>query len=106
MPHELGRDELRRRWMMGQDVEHRQPVFDATTGGDLVTEHRLLAVVVYARVEEERACVATTGFTHHRVHGRTTAARLKDGPTSKAARDFLHVFLGVAAVDTECVQLH
>src|SRR6185369_15316334 len=106
MTHELGRYELRRRGMMGQDVEHCQPVFNSTACGDLVTEYGLLAVIVYARVKEERPGVSTTGFTHHRIHGSATAARLKDGPTGEAARHFLHVFLRVAAIDAESMQLH
>src|SRR6185369_12853165 len=106
MAHKLGRNELRRRRVMGQDVEHRQPVFDSTTGWDLVTENCLLPVVMHARVEEERTGISATGFTHHRIHGRSATARLKDGPASKAARYFLHVFLCVTAIDAECVQLH
>src|SRR6202011_6088939 len=34
------------------------------------------------------------------------AARLANGPTGKAPRDFLHVSLGVAAIHAEGVQLH
>src|SRR5215213_6683519 len=91
---------------MGQDVEHRQTVFHSTACGNLVTEDGLLTVVMKSGVKEERAGSSTTRFTHHRVHCRGAAARLEDGPTRKATRYLLHVFLRVAAIHAERVQLH
>src|SRR5829696_7560181 len=91
--------------MMGQDIEYRQPVFDSTARGDVVTEDGLLTIIMHARVEEERAGVPTPRFTH-RVHSGSATARLKNGPTGKAPRNFLQVFLCVPAIDAECVQLH
>src|SRR5215204_1317398 len=92
--------------MMGQDIEYRQPVFDSTARGDLVTEDGLLTIIMHTRVEEERAGVPTSRFIHHRVHNGSATARLKNGPTGKASRHFLHVFLCVTAIDAECVQFH
>src|SRR5690349_23354480 len=46
--HQLGRDELRRRRMMRENVEHLQTVVETATGGNLLTEHNFLAVVVRA----------------------------------------------------------
>src|SRR5688572_6474770 len=92
--------------MTSKDLEHRQTVFDSAACRDLVAQNCLLAVVMRACVEEERARVAPASFTHHRIDGRGAPTRLKDGPTSKTTSDFLHVFLCVAAIDAERVQLH
>src|SRR5215216_6465277 len=92
--------------MVRKDIEHHQAIFDAAACGNLVTENYLLAVVMHACVEEERTGIATARFTHHRIRCRSATARLEDGPTGKTARHFLHVFLRVAAVDSERVQFH
>src|SRR6185295_15378986 len=106
MAHQFCSDVLRRRRMARKDVEHRQTIFDSTACGNLVTQNCLLAVIVRAVVEEERSCISTSCFSHHRIHCRATAARLEDGPTSKTTSYFLHVFLRVATLDAECVELH
>src|ERR1044072_3028444 len=92
--------------MMRKDVEHHLAVFDSAPRRNLVAQHYLLAVVVDALVEEERTCIATCAFTHHRIHGSITAAWLEDGPAGKSSRDFLHVLLRVTAIDAECMQFH
>ena len=43
---------------------------------------------------------------HSACPGSAAAARRKDGPASETTRNFLHVFLCVAAVNAERVQLH
>ena len=58
------------------------------------------------RVEEEGAGIAACSFSLDRIHCRSATARLEDGPTGKAARDFLHIFLRVTTIDAERVQLH
>src|ERR1051326_6054625 len=102
--------------MMGENVEHHQSVFHAATGGNLMTENNLLAVVVCAWVEKERTGSSPHGIAESGValtitrqdHGHCcgAAARLKDRPTGKAARHFLAVLLRVTTVDAERVQFH
>src|SRR5690349_7138936 len=102
--------------MMREDVEHHQSIFHSATGRNFVTEYYLLAIVMRAWIEEERAgralhglaqsSVALTGVRHDRGNCGSAAARLKDGPTGKATRHFLHVLLRVATIDSERVQLH
>src|SRR6185369_7510127 len=92
--------------MVGKDVEHHQSVLDSTAAWDLVTENNLLAVVMRTCIEEECSGIPSRAVAHYCVERRGAAARLKDGPTSEAPRNFLHVFLSVATVDTERVQLH
>src|SRR5690348_16496474 len=106
MSHELGRDELRRRRMACEYVEHFESVVDATAGGNLLSEDDLFSVVMSACVEEERAGNAPRRFASQRHSAGGAATRLKDGPTGKATRDFLYVFLRVTAVDAERVKLH
>src|SRR5262245_9662738 len=91
---------------MREDVEHHQAVLDSAPRRNLVAQDYLLAVVVYALVKKEAAGIATCAFTRHRIHRRSTAARLEDGPAGKTARDFLNVLLCVTAVNAECVQFH
>src|SRR4029079_8240563 len=50
--------------------------------------------------------IALAVARHHRVRRGSTAARLEDGPTRKTTRHFLHIFLRVAAIDSERVQFH
>src|ERR1051325_621502 len=103
--------------MMREDVEHHQTVFHAATCRNLVTENHLLAVVMCAGVEEERAGSAphrvaesrialTVARQDHGGHCGSAAARLENGPTGKAARYLLHVFLRVTAINSERVQFH
>src|ERR1044072_785622 len=101
---------------MREDIEHHQSVFHATTGRDLVSKNNLLAIVMRAHVEEERTgsslhcfaqpCPALALARHDRVRRSSATARLKDGPTGKTARHFLHVFLRVTTIDSERVQFH
>src|SRR5262249_48615179 len=101
---------------MREDVEHHQSVFHSATRGDLVTKNRLLAVIMCARIEEESTGSPLHGLAHSSValisarhdsgHCGRAAARLEDGPTGKATRDFLHVLLRVTTIDSERVQFH
>src|SRR5688572_17499415 len=106
MAHEFCGDELRCRLMARENVEHLQTVIETAARGNLVTEHDLLAVIVCSRVEEKRTRNPARGLASQRVYSRRAATRLKDGPTCKATRNFLHVFLRVTTVDTERVQFH
>src|SRR5205085_5198382 len=92
--------------MMGQNVEHHQSILEATACRNLVAQHDLLAIIMHACVEEEGAWRATCSLTQHRVRRCATTARLEDGPTSETARDFLHVFLRVATINSEGVKFH
>src|SRR6185503_17199161 len=92
--------------MVCKDVEHHQSVFHSATTWNLVPEHYFLSIVMRTCIEEECSGVPSRGATHHCVERRRATARLEYGRTSKAPRHFLYVFLSVAAVDTECVQLH
>src|SRR6185369_7200821 len=91
-------------------VEHFQSVIHSAAAGNLVTENDLLAVVMRARIEEERAGRSTCHFVAASVHCAgiciCSTAWLEDGPAGETSRDFLHVFLRVTTVDAECVQLH
>ena len=76
--------------MVRQDVDDRLAIFDAAARRNLVAEHRLFAVVMHERAEDEAAA----------------AARLHNRPAGEAARDLLNVLLRVAAFDAQRVQLH
>ena len=110
MPHELGGNELRRCRTMRQNVEHHQAVFDSAPRRNLVAQNNFLAIVVRSRIEEKLACVFAQHVgarsIQHRLRGSARAARGEDGPAGKAARNFLNIFLRVAAVNAECVQFH
>src|SRR5678815_1321026 len=93
--------------MMREYIEHHQAILHPAPRRNLVTENNLFAIVVCASIEEETACTSSGSFAAHQcVRGSSTTAWLKDCPTSKAPRDFLNVFLRVAAIDTKRVQLH
>src|SRR5215213_8329946 len=92
--------------MARKDLEHHQTIFDSDASRNLVAQNHFLTVVMHACVEEERSCITTTSFSHHRVHGCAATTWLKDGPTSKTTGDFLHVFLCVAAIDAQRVKFH
>jgi hypothetical protein len=83
-------NEVRRGRMPRQNIQHLLAVFDAAAGRDHVAQHDLLALVVQLVVVEEAAA-----FT-----------RLLNAPAGEAARHFGDVFLRVAAVHAERVQLH
>ena len=95
---------------MRDDVQHHQAVLRSTTRGNLMTEHDLFAIVVRARIEKEFARIRAQTVGQAAVRdclGRGAGAtRGKDRPTREAARDFLHVLLGIAAIDAQRVQLH
>src|SRR5436309_10800310 len=91
---------------MGQNIEHHQSILEATAGRNLVAQDYLLTIVVHACVEEEGARRATCSLTQHRIRRCGATARLKDGPTSETARDFLHVLLRVATINSEGVKFH
>src|SRR5437764_1371448 len=92
--------------MMGQNVEHHQSIFDSAASRNLMTQDDLLTVVMHASIEEERAGLASCHLAQHPIHGYAATARLEDGPTSEATRDFLHVFLRVTTINSEGMQLH
>ncbi len=108
--HKFGGDELSGRRMMGHDIQNHQPVFFSTTGRDLVAQHNLFAVVVHRGHKSEGARILAqhvqTPAVHARVRRNPGPTRRNDGPTREATRDFLHVFLGVAAVNAERMQFH
>src|SRR5205814_8433795 len=87
---QLGRDEARRRRVFRQQLEHDLAVAHAAAGRDLAAEHGLAAVVVQERYELEASPLP----------------RIAQRPTREAAGNFGDVFLRVAAVDAERVQLH
>src|SRR5438874_10686266 len=76
--------------MRCQYIQHPLAVSDTTAGQNFVTEHEFLAVVMQSGA----------------IKKQTLLVWLLDGPSRKAARDFLHVLLRVAAVNAERVQLH
>src|SRR4029450_9084157 len=59
-------------------------------GLDFVTKHDFFPVVVHPRIKHEAASLS----------------RIRDSPPREGARNFLHVLLGVPAVDAERVELH
>ena len=62
--------------MTRQDVEHHQTIFDATTGGDLVSQDCLLAVIMHAIVEEKCSAATARAFTHYCIHGGSATAHV------------------------------
>ena len=96
--------------MMRKNVEHHQSVFFAATRRYFVTQYDFLAVIMNARPKNKRARVIANHVGHSRIHyclsSRARTPRSNDGPTGETARNFLDVLLGVAAVDTQRVQLH
>ena len=86
-PGDLGADELRRRRMARQQIEHRFAVLLAAAARDGRAEHGFGVVVVDAAAE------AVVDAAVGRV------ARAVNRPAGEAARDFFHVGFGVAAVD-------
>ena len=76
--------------MRGQNVEHALAVRNATARQDLVTENDFFAIVVQAGPVKKQSLFI----------------RLLNRPSGKAARDFLNIFLRVAAVNAHRVQLH
>src|SRR3989442_3849935 len=96
--------------MMRQNVEHHQTIFLAAARGYLVAEYNFLTVIVNARTENECAGFRAQQVTHRAVHyslrRSTGSARSNNGPTRKATRNFLHVFLCIPAIDAKRVQLH
>ena len=108
--HEFRRDEFRSRRMMRKDVQHHQSIFLTAARRNLVAEYNLFAVVMHAGPINERAGLCAQHLRQPRINHRlgrgTCTARRDDRPSRKAARNFLHVLLGVAAIDAERVQLH
>ena len=80
---------------MRENVQDHQAVFHTAARRNLVAEHRLLAVVVQARIE-----VRLSGFAIVHAERRASATRSIDRPTREAACDFLHVLLRVAAINS------
>src|SRR5690349_7829706 len=76
--------------MMSQYVDHRLTVFDSASGGNLLTEHCLLAVVVHEWTENKLR----------------PAPRAVDCPARQATRHFLHILLSVTTIDAQSVKLH
>ena len=84
------RDEMGGGGMVGQNVEHLQPVAHAAAGGNSDAEHMLFAFVVDLVVEFKPAA----------------AVWFANGPAGEAAGDFGYVLLGVAAIDAQRMQFH
>src|SRR5438128_8489727 len=76
--------------MMSQYVDHHLTVFDSASGGNLLTEHCLLAVIVHERTENKLR----------------PAPRAVNRPPRQAARHLLHILLSVTAIDAQSVKLH
>src|SRR5690349_11152818 len=74
--------------MPSHNVQHAFAFILAVTGGELLSEDHLLARVGDRRVEDVFAGLSI------------------ECPSGERARDFLHVLLGVPAVDAERVQFH
>src|SRR6185437_13067547 len=89
-PHQRGRDEMSGRRVRREDVEHLLAIAHAAAGLDAVPQDDLFAIVVPARIEGEAAAVT----------------RLLNRPAGEGASNFGDVFLRVAAVHAERVQLH
>src|SRR5205823_12307595 len=87
---EFSRDKMCRRWLSRQNIEYALAVSHAAAGGNLSAEHNLLAIIMQAGTIKKQPFFI----------------RLLNRPTRKAARDFLHVFLGIAAVHAQRMQLH
>src|SRR4030095_8729249 len=76
--------------MTCQDLEHSFAVTDATAGFDLVSQHRLRAIVVQHPSELEFPILPRSG----------------NGPTGETACHLDDVLLGVSSVDAKCMELH
>src|SRR5436309_1076971 len=76
--------------MSCQDFDHAAPVGNSTTGRYRDAKHDLGAVIVHPRT----------------VHKTAALKRTIDGPAREAARDLLNIFLCVAAIDAQRMELH
>src|SRR6185503_16738311 len=92
--------------MVRKDFKHHQAIFDSAAAGNLMTQNNFLTIVVCACIEEESSGIAPRSFADHCINGRGATTRSEDGPTGKATSDFLHVFLGITAVDSHRMQFH
>src|SRR5450631_3902170 len=76
-------------FILYQEIENLLPVLDPSAL-DLFSEHAFRIWIVNSFIKIKRGVFAWRF----------------DGPSREGPRDFDHVFLLVAAVDTECMQLH
>src|SRR5438552_482854 len=102
--HKLGGYESCRGRIVGKNVEHHQAVFESAPGGDLVAQDNFFAVIVSARIEEKVAGILAQYIRPwsvcHRLGDSGAAAGCEDSPARETTRNFLHIFLRVATVDT------
>ena len=91
---------------MGDDVQNHQAVLYTATCGNLMSQYNLFTVVMHGGSENKLTGAVARIASHQSGRCCAPAARLKNGPARKATRNFLHVLLRVAAIDTEGVQLH
>src|SRR5438093_3939820 len=106
MPNEFRRDEFSRRRIVLENVEHHQSVFNSATCWNLMTQDSLLAVVMSERSKDKGTRGVTTFSAHDRHCGGAATPRLENGPAREAAGNFLHILLGVAAINPKRMQLH
>ena len=96
----------------GEQLEHLEPIFDPTPGGQFLTEHRLGLGVVSIGSEDESVADGETDHSHslHPLHLPARACTLrslrKNRPAGEGTRRFDHILLGIAAVHSEGVKLH
>src|SRR5215470_13685743 len=81
---------MRGRRMVRKQIEDRQSVFHASTSGYTVAEYDFLAWIMNPRLKLKTSL----------------APWLTNGPTGKAAGDFLNVLLDITAVDAKGMEFH